>query len=118
MADREQVTLTTSGRRSGKPRAVTIYSFPDGAARIVVGSHGGADEDPAWVGNLRAEPRATVRRGTATSQVRARELGGPERDRAWALVCARFPLYARYQRKTERRIPLFLLEPADASDAG
>jgi hypothetical protein len=49
MADREQVTLTTSGRRSGRPRTVTLYAFPDGVGRIVVGSHGGADVDPAWV---------------------------------------------------------------------
>ncbi|HXG40361.1 MAG TPA: nitroreductase/quinone reductase family protein, partial [Candidatus Limnocylindrales bacterium] len=72
----------------------------------------GAATDPAWVRNLRADPHATIRRGRTVEAVRAREVDGAERDRLWRLVCDAFPLYATYQRRTSRRIPVFVLEPA------
>lgn len=106
------ITLTTTGRRSGEPRPVTLYAFEDGERLVVVGSRGGAPRDPAWVTNLRADPRATMRRGRQDQDVRAREVGGDERDRLWQLVTAAFPLYASYQRRTTRQIPLFVLETA------
>ena len=105
-----RITLTTTGRRSGKPRPVTIYAWEDGDDLVVVGSWGGARNDPSWVANLRAEPRATVRHGKNEYAVRAREVRGRTRDRLWRLVVDRFPLYERYQRRTERVIPLFVLE--------
>ncbi|HSD49049.1 MAG TPA: nitroreductase/quinone reductase family protein, partial [Actinomycetota bacterium] len=58
-----KITLTTTGRRSGRPRDVTLYAFEDGDAMVIVGSLGGAPRDPWWAANLRAEPRATVRVG-------------------------------------------------------
>jgi deazaflavin-dependent oxidoreductase (nitroreductase family) len=61
-----RITLTTTGRRSGQPRTVTLYAWPGGDDLVVVGSMGGAASDPAWAHNLRAEPRAVVRRGKAT----------------------------------------------------
>jgi len=109
------VKLITKGRRSGEPRRVTLYAFEDGPSMVVVGSVGGAATDPAWVGNLRAEPRATLRNGLDVREVRAREVAGPDRDRLWALVTKAFPLYVTYQRKTERLIPLFVLETIDAA---
>lgn len=105
-----QVKLTTTGRRSGQPRTVTLYAWPDDDRLVVVGSWGGAARDPAWVGNLRADPRATLRVGRAERPVVAREIDGPERERLWDLVCEAFPLYATYQRRTARRIPLFVLD--------
>lgn len=105
-----QIKLTTTGRRSGKPREVTLYAWPDGPHLVVVGSWGGAARDPHWVGNLRAEPRATVKRGRQVTTVTAREVGKKERVRLWKLVTEAFPMYAAYQRKTERVIPLFVLE--------
>ena len=107
-----KVTLTTTGRRTGEPRSVPLYAFEDGDALVVVGSRGGAAKDPAWVTNLRAERRATVRRGRQDQAVRAREVDGADRDRLWELVTAAFPLYETYQRRTRRVIPLFVLEPA------
>lgn len=107
-----RITLTTTGRRSGEPRSATLYAWPDGERLVVVGSRGGHADDPAWVGNLRATPRATIlraRRRTAEPMV-AREVDGAEHERLWELVCAAFPMYASYQRKTDRRIPLFVLE--------
>ena len=105
------IALTATGRRSGKPREVELYAFPDDERLVIVGSRGGSARDPVWADNLRAEPRATVRRGGVLTAVRAREVEGrEERDRLWRLVCEAFPLYATYQRKTKRTIPLFVLE--------
>ena len=110
-----RVTLTTTGRRTRQPREVTLYAFGDGGRLVIVGSLGGAPKDPAWVGNLRANPQATVVRGRHVHQVRAQEVKGSERDRLWQLVCEGFPLYATYQRRTTRLIPVFLLEPTTES---
>ncbi len=106
------ITLTTTGRRSGKARPVKLYAWEDGDDLVVVGSRGGARDDPAWVANLRADPRATVAHGKETNKVRAREIDDPERDRLWRLVVDRFPLYGTYQERTKRTIPLFVLEAA------
>ena len=108
-----QVRLTTTGRQTGKPRTVTLYAFdtPDGAL-VITGSRGGKAHDPAWAHNLRANPRATVKVGREERSVVAREVSGKERERLWALVTDAFPLYATYQRRTKRLIPLFILEPA------
>jgi deazaflavin-dependent oxidoreductase (nitroreductase family) len=110
------IKLTTTGNRSGKPREVTLYAYEDDDRLIVVGSRGGAAKDPSWVRNLRAEPRATVRRGRKEHDVRAHEVDGQERERLWKLVTKEFPLYAAYQRKTERVIPLFALQQVGGSD--
>lgn len=104
------VTLTTTGRKSGQARSVTLYAFRDDDRLVIVGSFAGADRDPGWVANLRAQPRAIVRRGREVHEVSAHEVEGPERDRLWRLVCERFPLYETYQRRTTRVIPLFVLE--------
>jgi F420H(2)-dependent quinone reductase len=92
---------------------VTLYAFEDGERLVIVGSRGGASRDPAWAVNLRHDPHALVKVGREEHAVRANEVDGPERDRLWKLVCADFPLYETYQRRTKRTIPLFALEPAD-----
>ena len=113
MTRRETITLITTGRRSGQPRTVTLYAFPDAASLVIVGSLGGAPRHPAWVHNLRAQPRAIVRRGRTEEAVVAREVtAADERERLWQLVTDAFPLYASYQRRTSRTIPLFVLDPA------
>jgi F420H(2)-dependent quinone reductase len=99
-----RINLTTIGRRSGEPRSVTLYAFEDGERYVVVGSRGGAARDPAWVLNLRAQPRASVRSGARVSKVLASEVTGPEREPLWRLVCDAF------QRRTKRLIPLFALD--------
>jgi deazaflavin-dependent oxidoreductase (nitroreductase family) len=95
-------------------RPVTLYAFADGDDLVVVGSRGGAKRDPAWVGNLRAHPHATVRHGKGgdARPVVAREATGRNRDRLWDLVTTAFPMYRAFQRRTERTIPLFALKPA------
>ena len=109
------ITLTTTGRQSGKPRSATLYGFEDGDRVVVVGSWGGAASDPSWVRNLRAHSRATLRSGREERAVTAHEADGAERARLWQLVTAAFPLYSTYQRRTSRLIPLFVLELAGAA---
>lgn len=109
------LTLVATGRRSGQPREVELYAFPDGERWVVVGSRGGSVRDPVWADNLRADPRAQIRHGGEVQAVRAAEVDGPERDRLWALVCESYPTYAHFQRKTKRLIPVFVLDPAAAT---
>jgi deazaflavin-dependent oxidoreductase (nitroreductase family) len=109
------VTLTTTGRRSGKLHSVPLYAWDDADRLVIVGSLGGSARDPDWVHNLRADPRATIKKGRDVLGVRASEVDGSDRDRLWKLVVAAFPMYATYQRKTDRRIPLFVLETVGAA---
>jgi deazaflavin-dependent oxidoreductase (nitroreductase family) len=110
-----KITLTTTGRRTGQLREVPLYAWDDGDRLVVVGSLGGAARDPDWAHNLRAEPRAMVKEGRHVQEVRAEEVDATERERLWQLVTEAFPLYASYQRKTKRVIPLFVLERVDAA---
>lgn len=109
------VTLTTKGRRSGEPRTLPLYAWEDGDRLVVVGSKGGAAGDPDWVHNLCAAPCATVKQRRVVREFRAAEVEGTERDRLWSLVTEAFPMYASYQRKTKRLIPLFVLEPIEGA---
>jgi deazaflavin-dependent oxidoreductase (nitroreductase family) len=109
-----QIRLTTTGARSGARRTATLYAWEDGDALVVVGSRGGAARNPAWVHNLRGHPRASVAAGKRTWDVDASEVpDGAGRDRLWKMVVERFPLYATYQRRTQRQIPLFRLAPRE-----
>jgi len=104
------LALIATGRRSGEPREVELYAFPDGERLIVVGSRGGSVRDPVWADNLRAEPRATILRDGKAHAVRASEAEGAERDRLWQLVCEDYPMYEHFRRKTKRLIPIFVLD--------
>ena len=106
-----QIKLTTTGRKSGRDRTVTLYGWEDGEDILVVGSWAGRERDPDWARNLRAGPKASVTRGKDALEVTANELSGVARERAWRLVVERFPMYGTYQRKTTRQIPVFALKP-------
>ena len=86
-----QIKLTTTGRKSGRGRTVTLYGWEDGKDLLVVGSWAGRERDPDWAGNLRAEPKASVTKGKDTFGVTAHELSAETRERAWELVVERFP---------------------------
>lgn len=106
-----RIILTTTGARSAESRSATLYAWEHGRAMVIVGSMGGAPRHPAWVHNLRAEPQATVKVAKETFGVTAREVVEvDERERLWRLVVDRFQLYATYQRRTDRLIPLFVLD--------
>ena len=106
--------LTTTGRRSGAPRAVMLTSpLRDGTAYVVVASRGGDDRHPAWFLNLRDEPQVqvAVRGGPRTPMV-AIVATPEERARLWPQIAGRYRNYAGYQKRTQREIPLVLLRPA------
>jgi deazaflavin-dependent oxidoreductase (nitroreductase family) len=104
------VVLATTGRTSGRRIEVPLYAAEDGDTLIVVGSNGGKVKDPAWVANLRAAPDITVRLGKQERAVRAREVEGEERDRLWRNMNEIWPHYDEYQTKTDRVIPVVVLE--------
>lgn len=110
---RQTIMLTTRGARSGDARSTELYAFPDGDRLVIVGSRGGSQRHPGWAYNLAAHPIATVQHGDVTTEMTAREVtDADERERLWALVVERFPLYASYQERTTRVIRLFVLEAA------
>jgi deazaflavin-dependent oxidoreductase (nitroreductase family) len=108
----DMVLLTTIGAKSGKPRLHPLVYQTVDAKMLIIGSFGGADVDPAWVHNLRANPRARAEVGTESFDVTARELPPAERDPAWAQITAVAPGFAGYQAGTSRVIPLFELQRA------
>ena len=107
------VELTTTGRRSGLARTSLLTSpVQVGEAYVIVASRGGDDVHPAWFLNLQAQPEVRVRSGRAPARpMRARVAEGVERDDLWARIMAYKPHYGGYQDKTERLIPLVVLEP-------
>lgn len=104
------VMLTMRGAKTGATRKVPLMRVEHDGSYAAVGSKGGAPEDPQWVHNLRAHPDITLQDGTETFDVSAREISGSERDEWWPRCVATFPPYAEYQTKTDRQIPVFVLE--------
>ena len=102
--------LTTTGRKSGKSRTTPLMFIEEEGSYAVVGSAAGRDQHPAWYLNLQAAPDASVRIGKRTRAVQARFAEGEERDRLFAAFSETAKRYAGYQAKTDRRIPVVLLE--------
>jgi deazaflavin-dependent oxidoreductase (nitroreductase family) len=100
------------GRRSGKRRTTPLLYIEDGENLVIVASKGGSPKHPAWWVNLRANPETAVQVGGERRRIRAREAEGSERERLWPRVVEAWPDYENYQRRTERRIPVVVLEPA------
>ena len=105
------VILTTVGARSGKLRKTPLMRVSAGDHFAVIGSMGGAPSDPQWVHNLRATPRAEIQDGPRKHEYSVREVDGEERATWWEIACREWPPYDEYQEKTDRRIPVFVLEP-------
>jgi deazaflavin-dependent oxidoreductase (nitroreductase family) len=104
--------LTTRGRRSGEPRPQALIYGRDGDRYVVVASKGGAPTHPAWYANLVAEPRVEVQVRADRFQAIARSAEGAERERLWKLMTSVWPNYDQYAARTERRIPVVVLERA------
>ncbi|MGI9162702.1 MAG: nitroreductase family deazaflavin-dependent oxidoreductase [Mycobacterium sp.] len=102
--------LSSTGAKSGQPRLNPLAYFGIDGRIFIVGSKAGADTNPAWVHNLRANPNAHIEVGTDAYDVTARELPAAERDAAFAQVVAVAPGFGEYQEKTSRVIPIFELE--------
>jgi F420H(2)-dependent quinone reductase len=99
------------GARSGRKRTTPLVYMPDGGDFVVVAAKGGHPRNPSWVHNLRAHPQTEVQIGSRRIPVRAREAGAEERRRLWPAATDYNPLWGNYQRRTERTIPIFVLEP-------
>lgn len=105
------VLLTTIGAKTGKIRKVPLMRVEHEGSYAAVASKGGAPEHPVWFYNLKANPDLDVRDGEQVFQMTAREVSGDEYAQWWERSVAAYPDYADYQTKTDRKIPLFVLEP-------
>ncbi|MCS0498682.1 nitroreductase family deazaflavin-dependent oxidoreductase [Protaetiibacter mangrovi] len=105
------IVLTSRGARSGKLRKNALMRVEHDGSYAVVASKGGAPQHPAWYHNLVADPHVELQDGPVKRDYRARELTGEERELWWARANEVWPDYAGYQTRTERLIPVFLLEP-------
>jgi deazaflavin-dependent oxidoreductase (nitroreductase family) len=108
-ANANLLLLHTTGAKSGQPRVSPLAYFRIDGKLIIIGSFAGAPVSPAWVHNLRANPRARVEIGTESFDVAAQELPADERAALFDKVTAVAPGFAEYQTKTSRVIPLFEL---------
>jgi deazaflavin-dependent oxidoreductase (nitroreductase family) len=105
------VELITIGNKSGEPRTILISYLDFDGAPTLVATNAGAEHDPAWVRNLRANPDATiVRRGHHRQAVRARFLDGEERERAWRTAVAANAQYEHYGAAMSRPVPIVALD--------
>jgi deazaflavin-dependent oxidoreductase (nitroreductase family) len=102
--------LTTRGRKSGKLRRTALIYGRDGDAYLVVASQGGAPEHPAWYLNLLADPTVQVQVGADVFTARARTATAEEKPRMWRTMTAAWPAYDEYQTKTDREIPVVVLD--------
>ena len=104
------VIVTNRGAKTGAVRKTPLMRVEHEGAYAAVGSVGGGPKNPVWVYNLRANPQVVVQDGPDTFELTARELSGAEREAWWERSVAAFPPYAEYQTKTDRVIPVFVLE--------
>jgi F420H(2)-dependent quinone reductase len=98
------------GAKSGVKRTSPLLYIKDGANVVIVASKGGYPKHPAWFHNVRANPDTTVQIGSERRPVRARVANAQERERLWPRAVAAYRDYARYQERTDREIPLVILE--------
>ena len=112
------VIVTNRGWKTGAIRKTPLMRAKDGNNYILIGSNGGATDNPLWVNNLRKDPNVTIQDETNIYQMRVRELEeGAERDRLWEIAVEAFPRYQQYQDnadKADRLIPVFLAEQVES----
>ncbi|HET7046212.1 MAG TPA: nitroreductase family deazaflavin-dependent oxidoreductase [Gaiellaceae bacterium] len=102
--------LTTKGRKSGEPRTTPLIYEQAGDAYVIVASKGGTPEHPGWYLNLVAEPQVELQVEDEVFPARARTATGEEREQLWQLAARQWPDYDAYQEKTDREIPVVVLE--------
>jgi F420H(2)-dependent quinone reductase len=105
------IILTSRGARSGKVRKTPLMRVEHGGRYAVVASQGGAPAHPRWYFNLVADPHVELQDGPVRSERLAREVTGDEKAEWWARAVEAYPDYAEYQQRTDRQIPVFVLEP-------
>jgi F420H(2)-dependent quinone reductase len=108
------IVLTTKGAKSGKVRKTALMRVEDGGTYAAVASLGGAPKHPVWYYNVLAEPHVELQDGPVKQDMKAREVTGEEKALWWDRAVAAYPDYADYQRRTDRQIPVFVIEPPAA----
>lgn len=103
--------LTTTGRKSGTPRALPLIYGEDGERYVVIASKGGMPSHPLWYRNLEAQPECDLMVGARALSARARTAVGEERERLWEKMVEIYRPYVDYQKATERVIPVVVLDP-------
>ena len=111
MRGRPIIVLTSVGAKSGKLRKIALMRVEHEGEYAVVASKGGNDKNPTWYYNLVANPHVELQDGDSKRDYLAHEAAGEERDLWWDRAVAAYPDYADYAKKTDRVIPLFVLEP-------
>ena len=112
------IVLTTVGAKTGKLRKTALMRVEHDAAYAVVASQGGAPKHPVWYFNLKANPHVELQDGPIKRDYLARQLSGDEKALWWERAVETWPDYAKYQLRTEREIPVFVLEPVGQDGAG
>jgi F420H(2)-dependent quinone reductase len=113
MMGKPVIILTTKGARSGKLRKTPLMRVEHDGRYAVVASKGGAPEHPFWYHNIVATPQVELQDGADRREYRAHEATGEEKALWWERAVEAWPDYAEYQKKTDREIPLFVLEPVE-----
>jgi deazaflavin-dependent oxidoreductase (nitroreductase family) len=113
LRDMPVVLVTSVGAKSGKVRKTPLMRVEHEGRYALVASQGGAPTHPVWYYNLKADPHVELRDATSSWDMTAREASGDERAEWWERAVAAYPDYADYQRKTDREIPVFVLERTD-----
>ena len=111
---RPVIVLTSVGAKSGKLRKTALMRVEHESVYAVVGSLGGAPKDPVWVYNLKTNPHVELQDGPVKRDYTAREVTGDEKAVWWERAVDAWPDYAKYQTRTSRQIPVFVLEPLDS----
>jgi deazaflavin-dependent oxidoreductase (nitroreductase family) len=106
--------LTTTGRRTGQPRATPLSYYRDGTCYLVVASNWGRDVPPDWLLNLHKQPRGAIQVKGRRLPVEGRPAEGDEQERLWKLVTEHNGQFLIYQQQTARKIPVVVLTPLDA----
>jgi deazaflavin-dependent oxidoreductase (nitroreductase family) len=107
------ILLTTRGAKSGKIRKTPLMRVEHDGRYAAVASLGGAPKHPVWYHNVKGAPHVELQDGPVKRDMKAREITGAEKDQWWERAVAAYPPYAEYQKKTDRVIPVFVLEPLD-----
>jgi proline iminopeptidase len=104
--------LTTKGRKTGEDRTIPLIYAQDGDRYVIVASKGGAPADPGWYRNLQQTPEVELQVQDEVFKARAHTAGTEEREQLWAKANEVWPHYAEYAQKTDREIPVVVLERA------
>ncbi|MFL5679284.1 MAG: nitroreductase family deazaflavin-dependent oxidoreductase [Chloroflexota bacterium] len=109
------IVLTSIGAKTGKLRKTALMRVEHDGRYAVVASLGGAPKHPVWYYNVKKNPQVELQDGATKRDYLAREVSGDEKREWWARAVEAYPDYAKYQQRTEREIPVFVLDPVDAA---